>query len=267
MARLRFGAEKRSRFPYWVIPTVIFVFGIGMLAGRAIESDLTLAELRTRKLTVSDLLERLWPKRNEGASPLPARTVVLQTEAENRLKSENARLIAEKDALVEQLQTLKGELTARDDSIKGLRGEINELAQANRKLLEQSKEYEKFKRNAALKEAERERAVARTQSARATTSAAASNPSPAATTDVAAQAVTSPAQAAPEPRRGPSYQVLRRTPLLRNPSENAQILYYLSPGRRVNVGGIVNGRFLRVQYSRSGNPPGYVLVTDVTPLE
>lgn len=265
MARLRFGAAKRSRFPYWVIPTVIFVFGIGMLAGRAIESDLTLAELRSRKLTVSDLLERLWPNRDEGASPLPARTVAQQTEAENRLKSENARLVTEKDALVEQLQTLKGELRERDDSIKGLRGEINELAQANQQLRALSKEYEEFKRDTALKEAERERTVARTPAAR--TKAAASRPRREAANEVAAQTVTPPTPPAPEPQRGSSYQVLRRTPLLRNPSENAQILYYLSPGRRVNVGGIVNGRFLRVQYSRSGNPPGYVLVTDVTPLE
>lgn len=265
MARLRFGAKKRSRFPYWVIPTVIFVFGVGMLAGRAVESDLTLAELRNRKLTVSDLIERLWPKRDEAVSLLPARTVVQQTEAENRLKSENARLVTEKDALVEQLQTLKGELSARDDSIKGLRSEINKLAQSNQELLELSKEYEEFKGDVTLKEAEREPAVSRTPAER-TTPAAASRPRPT-TTEVAARTVTPTAQAAPKPVRGPSYQVLRRTPILRNPSENAQVLSYLSPGRRVNVGGIVNGRFLRVQYSRSGNPPGYVLVTDVTPLE
>jgi len=265
VARLRFGAEKRSRFPYWVIPTVIFVFGVGMLAGRAMESDLTLAEFRDQKLTVSDLLDRLWPKRNEDANMLPGRTVAQQTEAENRLKRENARLLTEKDALVEQFQTLKNERRAREESLEGLRGEINKLAQSNQELLKLSKEYETFKQKVALaEEASQEKAAVRVP---ITSPAAAPRARPQIRREAKAQPTPSVVQATPAPPRGPSYQVLRRTPILRNPSENAQILYYLNPGRRVNVGGIVNGRFVRVQYSRSGNPPGYVLVTDVTPLE
>lgn len=264
MARLKFGAEKRHRFPYWVVPTVIFVFGVGMLAGRAMESNLTLAELRDTKLSVSDLFERLWPKRDEARSLPPARSVMERTEEENRLKSENARLLTEKDALVEQVQTLKNELRTREQSLQGVREEVKKLAASNRELADLSKEYEELKQKVALEEEAKKQQA---DTGIRTGSPVAAPRKKSKSRALAPEERDRVAQGTSEPARGPSYQVLRRTPILRNPSESAQILYYLSPGRRVNVGGIVNGRFVRVQYSRSGNPPGYVLVKDVVPLE
>jgi len=237
-----------------------------MFVGRAMDSDLTIMEFREQKLTVADVIERLWPRRNESGQTVPARTVVQRTEAENRLKTENARLMTEKDALVEQVQTRKAELRAHEESIKALRDEINRLAQSNQQLVELSKENEKFKQQVAL-EKEGKRGAVQTRAGSAARPAPQSQT--AAVKPVVKEkpdpAVTTPS--APEPPQGPRYQVLRRTPILRNPADDAQILYYLNPGRRVHVSGIVDGRFMRVQYSRTGNPPGYVRVSDVMPLQ
>jgi hypothetical protein len=266
VASSSFGAAKKSRFPYWVIPTVIFVFGVGMFVGRAMDSDLTLMEFRDQKLTVADVIERLWPRRNEPGKAIPARTVVQRTEAENRLKTENARLMTEKDALVELVQTAKTALRAREESIKGLRAEINKLAQLNQQLVELNKENEKFKQQVAL-----QRETMQKQRAVQTQVRPAARPVPQNQTAAVRPAVKEKpdpvAPSAPEPPQGPRYQVLRRTPILRNPADDAQILYYLNPGRSVQVNGIVDGRFMRVQYSRTGNPPGYVRVSDVMPLQ
>ena len=59
MASNTFGTAKNSRVPYWVIPTAIFVFGVGIFIGRAMESDLTIMEFRNQQLTVGDVIERL----------------------------------------------------------------------------------------------------------------------------------------------------------------------------------------------------------------
>jgi len=280
VAGMTFGTAKKSRFPYWVIPTVIFVFGIGMFIGRAMDSDLTIMEFRNQQLTVGDVVDRLWPRQNVPAGTVPARTVLQHTQAENRLKSENARLMTEKDALVGQVQAMRSEVRAREDSIKGLRNEINDVAKLNQQLLELNKENEKFKQQVAIKrETAQKKAAAPKRVAAAAKPAVKQTPQPApkpvpqkTTVVVKPRPKPKPApvvltRSRPAPRsQGPAYQVLRRTPILRSPANDAQVLYYLNPGRSVQVRRIVNGQFMQVQYS-SANPPGYVRVGDVMRLQ
>lgn len=277
MANMTLGTARKSRFPYWVIPTVIFVFGVGMFVGRAMDSGMTLMEFRDEKLTVADVVDKLWPRKSLPTATVPARTVLQRTKAENRLKSENARLMTEKDALVGQIQTVRTELQAREGAIKGLREEINKLAQLNQQLLELNKENEEFKRQVVH---ERETAHKRTAAPKQVALAAKpiikakdAKPKPEPLSPRRTVTVRPPVKQQPEtmvltrsrpaPPQGPSYQVLRRTPILRSPADDAQVLYYLNPGHSVRVARIVSGKFIQVRYSRTGNPPGYVRANDV----
>lgn len=72
-----------------------------------------------------------------------------------------------------------------------------------------------------------------------------------------------------KPRSEPvlgAYRILRNTKLFREPREDADSIFELQEGVRINVVGVVKEKWLRIESKRTDRPPGYVRREDTVPL-
>ncbi|MFQ5851816.1 MAG: coiled-coil domain-containing protein [Candidatus Binatia bacterium] len=153
------------------------------------------------------------------------------SEIEN-FKRENLKLTAEKGALTEAIGLLETKIKKRDQEIGDLRSKMQDLNRSREELETLKDEVERLKREVARQQAKR--------------------------VDTEKQLSRAREWTAFLERSFQIYRVIRETPLLRNPYENAEVILRLSPGRKVRIVDIVDGKWLKVHYSRLGVPPGYI---------
>lgn len=248
------GASRGSGFSYWIIPLIIFVFGVGMFLGRSLDLRLPERERGRKTLLVHRILDKLWPQRPSA---------VQDTLPIEKTKPQKARDLSVLDSkpLASQISDLKSRLEAREKEMIGLEDQVRTLTETNKELAAENASLAESNRaltesNKALEEAQkilasrRERLVQTKRELQST------------------QHALSRARERIDylQDQASSYRVLRNTPLLRNPADNAQVISYLRAGRRVQVAQVVNDKWMKVQYSRTGNPPGYVRKDDVAPI-
>ena len=249
------GASRGSGFSYWIIPLIILVFGVGMFLGRSLELRLPERERGQKTLLVHKILDKLWPERPSALQDAPP---IQESKSQ---KTRDPTLVDPKP-LVSQILTLKSRLDAREKEVASLEERVRTLTETNKELA--AKNASLADANEALTESNKALEEAR--------KGLASRHERLVQTKRTLQNTQRELSQARErigylQDQSSSYRVVRNTPLLRNPADNAQVIYYLRAGRRVQVEQIVNGKWLRVQYSPTGNPPGYVRKDDVAPIQ
>lgn len=150
-----------------------------------------------------------------------------------KLKVENTELTARKAALTEETSSLKTQINERDQEIENLRNKIQDLGRAKGEVERLEKELVR----------QQQRHVDRQQEL---------------------EQVREWSTFLKSKLRW--YRVTRETPLHRNPYEKAEILMHLNPGHKVRIVDVVDEKWLKVHYSRLGNPPGYIRIEDAVPI-
>jgi regulator of replication initiation timing len=146
-----------------------------------------------------------------------------------KLKVENTKPTVIGAALTEELSSLKTQINERDQEIENLRNKIQDLGREKGEVKRLEKELVRQQQRHVDRQQELEQARKRSTFLE---------------------------------NKLRWYRVTRETPLLRNPYEKAEILMHFSAGHKVSTVDVVDGKWLKVHYSRLGNPPGYIRVED-----
>ncbi len=150
-----------------------------------------------------------------------------------KLKVENTQLTARKAALTEEISSLKTQINERDQEIENLRNKNQDLGRAKGEVERLEKELVRQQQRHVDSQQELEQARERGTFLES---------------------------------KLRWYRVTRETHLLRNPYEKAEILMHLSPGHKVRIVAVIDEKWLKVRYSRMGNPPGYIRIKDAVPI-